>query len=148
MSTITRNGKAFDSADVTIELLGNEPNEVYELNYNTDQEHQLNYSLGSKKPTSWSMGKESHQASITLSMLDTAQIESAARKKGLSKITEIAPFNIVVRFFNEFNEQVIDRITCKFASTGRAIGGEQALRYQHNLFVLEIKYNQLIDAGI
>jgi hypothetical protein len=147
MGNITRNGKAYDAADVTIELLGNTPNEVYELKYATETADKLNYSLGSNKPSSWSKGQESHSASITLSMADTAAIENAARKAGLSKITDIPPFAIVVSFFNEFGDRVLDRIMCKFMSTGRDMAqGGQALQYQHNLMVLDIKYNQQLGA--
>lgn len=141
---ITKNGKAYDSSDVVITLLGNIPNEVYDINYSSEQEHQQNYSLGSNEASSWSWGKINHQGSITLAVKDTAAIEDAARKAGLDSILKIPPFDIIVTFVNEFDKIIVDRVTCKFMSTGRQVGGDQALRYQHNLFVLGVNMNKTI----
>lgn len=147
--TITRNGKAYDAADVTVELLGNIPSEVYALKYATTSDDQLNYSIGGNKASSWSKGKESHTASITLALGDTASIESAARKSGYTKITDIPPFSIAVQFFNEFGERIIDRLTVKFTSTGRDVSASgMALQYEHNLLALDIKYNQPLGGNL
>lgn len=139
---ITKNGKAYDSSDVVITLLGNTPTEVFEMTYSTEREHQLNYSLGSRKPTSWSQGKDSSSGSITMSLKDCAAVESAAKKAGLSSILDIPPFDIIVSFVNEFDALIQDRVTCKFMSTGRQIGGDMSLRYQYNLFVLDVQQNK------
>jgi hypothetical protein len=142
MATITKNGKAYDSSGVSIELLGYSPNEVYEITYNTEQAHQKNYSLGSSKPTSWSAGNVDHNGTITLSMADQAAIERAAKKAGIKLITSIPPFDVIVQYFDEFNEMIQDVITCKFQNTGRNVGGDMSLRYQYTLFILDINYNK------
>jgi hypothetical protein len=142
MATINKNGKAYDSADVSIELLGNTPNEVYEIAYNTEQQHQKNFALGSHEAKSWSQGNIDHNGSITLSLDDGAKIEQAARKLNIELITKIPPFDIVIQYFNEFNQLIQDVITCKFQTQGRQVGGEMALRYQYTLFVLAVKYSK------
>lgn len=147
--TITRNGKAYDAGDLTVEFLGNVPAEVYGLKYNSSQEHQKNYSLGSNEPTSWSQGKIDHTASITLSLADTAAIEAAARKAGYSSILKVPPFPIVASFFNEFGDRITDRIVAKFQSTGREVNnGGQGLMMEHELFVLSINYNQPLIGNV
>lgn len=147
--TITRNGKAYDAADVTVEFLGNTPGEVYGLKYSTNQEHQKNYALGSNEPTSWSQGKMDHTASITLALADTAAIERAAQKAGFSNLLKVPPFPIVVQYFNEFGERIIDRLVAKFQSTGREVNnGGQGLMMEHELFVLSINYNQPFGGNV
>jgi hypothetical protein len=147
--TITRNGKAYDAADVTLELLGNVPAEVYALKYTTTTADQLNYTVGSTKASSWSKGREEHSASVTLSLGDTAAIESAAQKAGFAKITDIPPFAIVVQYFNEFGDRIIDRLMAKFMGTGRDVAASgMALQYEHNLLVLDIKYNQALGGNL
>jgi hypothetical protein len=140
---VRKNGKAYDSADVVVQLLGSMESEVSEITYYTDREHQLNHSLG-RFATSWSMGKEMPQeANITLSMNATAKLEKMAKASGGRTILDLAPFDINVSFINEFNEPVNDTISCKFQSTGRQIDGGMNLKYQHKLFVLDIDYNNL-----
>jgi len=147
--TITRNGKAYDAADLTVELLGNVPHEVYALKYTTTTEDQVNYSTGSTKPSSWSKGRESHTASITLALGDTAAIESAGRKAGYSKITDIPPFSIIAQYFNEFGDRIIDRLLVKFRGTGRdAAASGMALQYEHDLLVLDIDYNRPLGGNL
>jgi hypothetical protein len=142
MATIIKNGKAYDSADVSIELLGNSPNEVYDISYSTEQQHQKNFVLGSHKAKTWSQGNIDHNGSITLSLDDGARIEQAARKLGLDLITKIPPFSIVVQYFNEFNQLIQDVLMVKFQTQGRQVGGDMALRYQYTLFVMDIQYSK------
>lgn len=55
MGEIIRNSKAYDSADVKVQING-VPIEVKSISYSNAQEHQLNHTLGAEA-TSWSMGK-------------------------------------------------------------------------------------------
>jgi len=142
MAQITKNGKAYDSADVIITLLGNVPNEVYDLKYGSSDEHQLNYTIGSKEANSWSQGKRSHEGTITIGMADQVAIEQAAKKSGYKTLMDVPPFDLIVNFLNAYNQEVTDVITCKFMNNGREIGGDMALRYQFNLFVLSINYSK------
>lgn len=141
MATLRKNGKAYDSADVNVIILGTIPDEVFEVGYDTEREHQLNYSLGSKQPTSWSMGKDSFNGTLTLSAADQFKIEDAAKNAGISNVADIPPFDMVVSYINEYNLARVDRVTCKFMNNGRSIGGDQSLRFQYKLFILAIKFN-------
>lgn len=137
MATVRKNGKAYDSGDVVISMLGSIESEVKEISYSTDQEHQRNYSLNNNA-TSWSRGKVSHSGSITLYMNSVRKLEAISD----GNILNIAPFDIIVTFTNEFNEIVTDKVTCKFQSTGREVNGDMGLAYQHELFVLGIAYKK------
>jgi len=135
MATVIKNKKAYDSGDVNVFISG-VPVEVVEIKYETEQEHQVNYTLH-EKPTSWSRGKKSFTASISLMMEDAVQLEDAANGDLLS----IQPFPINVSFVNEFNKLVNDTIVAKFQKQGREVTGDMGLQYQYDLFVLDIEYN-------
>lgn len=137
-TTIKKDGKAYDSGDVVITLLGNIANEVSEIIYGTEQEHQLNHHLGNDAK-SWSMGKKTPTASITMSMKEAVAIEDAAG----GDLLKIKPFDINVSFVNEYNKIVNDTIICKFKSQGRDVNGEMGLMKQFELFTLDIKYNNV-----
>lgn len=137
MSIIKRNGKAYDSGDVTIAMFGSIDYEVTEIEYNTEQEHQKNYSLGSNKGSSWSMGNIEDTASMTLRLASISAIEKAAG----GDLLKIKPFDINVTFVNEFNDIVNDTLTVKFQNQGRTVDGAMDLKKQYTLFVLDIKYN-------
>lgn len=136
MATIRKNGKAYDSGDVLINLLGSVESEVKSLTYSTTQEHQRNHSLANDA-TSWSMGKVNQEASIELYLNSTRKLENLAG----GDLLKLAPFDIVVSFVNAFNDLITDRLTVKFQSTGRQISGDMGLAFQHDLFVLGVEYN-------
>lgn len=138
MSRVTRDNKAYDSGDVHVTMLGNVVNEVEEITYETTQEHQRNYGL-SRKPKSWSLGKQEYSGSISLPMHEAILIENAAK----GDILAITPFDINVTFVNDYNQIVNDTIVCKFASTGREVNGDMGLSKQYELFIFEIKYNNV-----
>ncbi|CAA0144737.1 conserved hypothetical protein [Tenacibaculum maritimum] len=133
MATINRNGKAYDSADVKVQING-VPIEVSKLSYSNEQEHQLNYSLG-KNATSWSMGKVTPSASIGLAMHDVVPLEKASG----GSILNIKPFIITVEFVNEYNLIVVDKILGKFQSEGRDVTGDMGLEREYDLFALSVK---------
>lgn len=136
MATITRNGKAYDSADVELFING-VPMEVTSATYGNEQEHQLNYGL-SNDPSSWSMGKKTPSASIGIMMHDIVPLELAA--KGGS-ILNIQPFNVVVTFTNEYNIIVVDRLLVKFQNEGREVTGEMGLKKEYTMFALKVDLN-------
>ncbi|ATA80349.1 MULTISPECIES: hypothetical protein [Capnocytophaga] len=132
MADINRNGKAYDSADVRVQINGI-PINVKSISYGNEQEHQLNHTLGAE-PTSWSMGKITPSASMTVPMHEIAPLERVSG--GLLKIK---PFTITVEFVNEFNEIVVDKIVAKFKNEGREVTGDMGLEKQYDLFALSVK---------
>lgn len=137
MSVINKNGKTFDSGDVHIAMFGSLSFEVTEITYNTEQEHQANYSAGSNRQTSYSMGKVTETASMTLRLTSGSAIEKAAGGNLLS----IKPFDINVTYVNDDNDIINDTLTVKFQNQGREVGGDMDLKKQYTLFVLNIDYN-------
>lgn len=138
MTAIRKNGKAYDSGDVIVNMLGNPDVEVSEITYETTQEHQKNFGL-KRKARSWSKGKIEDTCTLTLPMDEIVAIEKAAKGDLLS----IKPFDINVSFVDEYNEIVNDTITCKFQSQGREVTGEMGLGKQFEMFVLDINYNNV-----
>lgn len=136
MAKIRKNGKAYDSGDVVVNMLGNPDVEVNEIAYETSQEHQKNYGL-KRKATSWSKGKIDDTCSVTLPMDEIVGIEKAAG----GNLLDIKPFDINVSFVDEYNEIVNDTITCKFQKQGRDVNGEMGLSKQFEMFVLDIDYH-------
>ncbi|MCC9072456.1 hypothetical protein LNQ49_12770 [Flavobacterium sp. F-65] len=136
MATITRNGKAYDSADVEVFISG-VPIEVTSATYGNEQEHQLNYGLGND-PSSWSQGKKTPSASIGLMMHDIVPLELAA--KGGS-ILNIQPFDVIITFTNEYNIIVTDRLLVKFQNEGREVTGEMGLKKEYTMFALKVDLN-------
>lgn len=135
MSDIIRNGKAYDSADVKVQING-VPQEVKSLSYGNEQEHQLNHTLG-VDATSWSWGKKTPAASMTIMMHDIIALETAAG----GDILKIKPFVITVEFVNEFNVVVVDKVIAKFKSDGREVTGDMGLEKQYELFALKVNLN-------
>lgn len=136
MTAIRKNGKAYDSGDVLVTMLGNPDVEVSEISYETTQEHQKNYSL-KRKARSWSKGKIDDSCTLTLPMTEVVAIERAAG----GNLLDIKPFDINVTFVDEFNDIINDTITCKFQKQGREVTGEMGLSKQFEMFVLDIDYN-------
>lgn len=135
MSDIIRNGKAYDSADVKVQINGI-PIECKSLSYGNEQEHQLNHTLG-VEATSWSWGKKTPSASITLPMAEIVPLELASG----GDILKIKPFIITVEFVNDFNIIVVDKIIAKFKSDGREVTGDMGLELQYELFALKVNLN-------
>lgn len=135
MSKVIRNNKAYDSSDVDVNIAGI-PTDVVEISYNTSQEHQKNFTLKSKA-TSWSKGKIEDTCTVTFMLHDIKDIERAAGGDLLS----IKPFYINVSLVNEYNDIINDTILAKFQDQGRDVTGDMGLNKQHELFVLDIDYN-------
>ena len=72
MAKITRNGKAYDSADVECFMNG-VPIDIASATYGNEQEHQLNWTLG-QNASSWSSGKRTPSCSIGIMMHDITPI--------------------------------------------------------------------------
>lgn len=117
MPVIRRNGKAYDSGDVTVVIAGI-PTDVVEISYNTSQEHQKNYTL-KNRATSYSVGKIDDTCTITFMLHDIVIIEKANG----GNILSIKPFYINVTFVNEDNLIVNDTILAKFQTQGRDVTG-------------------------
>ena len=136
MAEITRNGKAYDSADVEVFMNGVLV-EVTTATYGNEQEHQLNWTLG-QNASSWSKGKKTPSATLGFMMHDIVPIELAA--KGGS-ILDIKPFDVIITFTNEFNIIVTDRLLVKFQNEGREVTGEMGLKKEYTMFALKVELN-------
>lgn len=132
MSDIIRNGKAYDSVDVKVQINGI-PIEVKSITYGNEQEHQLNHTLGIDA-SSWSWGKKTPTASMTLMMADLVPLERAAG----GDLLKVKPFTATVEFVNDFNLIVVDKIIAKFQSNGREVTGDMGLEKQFDLFALKV----------
>ncbi len=135
MSNIIRNGKAYDSVDVKVQINGI-PIEVTTLSYSNEQEHQLNHTLGADA-TSWSYGKKKPSAKMGLMMADVAPLEKASG----GSLLKLKPFVITVEFVNDYNEIIVDKIVAKFQNEGREITGDMGLKMDYDLFALDVKLN-------
>lgn len=138
MAEIIRNGKAYDSVDVKVQMNGI-PIEVTSLSYSNEKEHQLNHTLG-ENATSWSHGKKTPTAKMGIMMHDLVPLEKASRG---GSIINIKPFTLTVEFVNEFNVIIVDKIIAKFQSEGREITGDMGLKMDYDLFALSVKLNVL-----
>lgn len=136
MAEITRNGKAYDSADMEVFISGVTV-EVTTATYGNEQEHQLNFGTGSNA-SSWSKGKKTPSVTLGFMMHDIVPIELAA--KGGS-ILDIAPFYVIVTFTNEYNIIVTDRLLVKFQNEGREVTGEMGLKKEYAMFALKVELN-------
>lgn len=139
MATIIRNNKAYDSADVKVQING-VPIEVTSITYGNEQEHQANHTLGAE-PTSWSRGKITPSASMGVMMHDILPLEMAAG----GSLLNVKPFVITVEFVNEYNMIVVDKIVAKFKNEGREITGDMGLKKEYELFAMSVKLN--VQAG-
>lgn len=134
MGKITRNGKAYDSADV-VAFFNAIQVDITSATYGNEQEHQLNWTLASDA-TSWSRGKKTPACVLGFMMHDIVPIEKAA--KGGS-ILNMKPFDVVITFTNEFNVIVTDRLLVKFMSEGREVTGEMGLKKDYTMFALSVE---------
>lgn len=139
MADINRNGKAYDSADVKVQING-VPIEVTSLSYGNEQEHQVNHTLGAE-PTSWSRGKITPSASMGVMMHDILPLEMAAG----GSLLKVKPFAITVEFVNEFNIIVVDKIVAKFKNEGREVTGDMGLKKEYELFAMKVTLGQMYN---
>lgn len=135
MATIRRNGKAYDSADVHVQING-VPVNIKSISYGNEQEHRLNHGLNANA-SSWSVGKITPSASITVMMQDIQPLEIAAQ----GSLLRLRPMTITVEFVNEYNLIVVDKIIAKFQSEGREVTGDMGLEKQFDLFALSVELN-------
>jgi hypothetical protein len=134
MGKITRNGKAYDSADCEAFING-VPTEITSATYGNEQEHQLNWTLGSDA-SSWSRGKKTPNCSLGFMMHDITPIEKAANG---GSIMDIKPIDVVITFTNEFNIIVTDRLLVKFMNEGREVTGDMGLKREYPMFALKVQ---------
>lgn len=136
---VIKHGKAYDGQDAVITALGQIWEEVTEVSYGTEVEHQANHTVGSRKATSWSMGKESNEGSITMMMNQSVALEKACG----GRLVDIKPFPINITFVDDYNEIVNDTIIAKFTGQGRQVNTEMGLQRQYTLFVVDVDLNNV-----
>lgn len=106
MATLV-NGRAYDFASITISFLGN--SNVYgcsAISYSVKQEKQNNYGLGNS-PVSQSFGKKEYEGSITLDRKEWDRILEAS---GVSDLTDVAPFDMIINYSNGVDASVTDKL--------------------------------------
>jgi hypothetical protein len=133
------NQRAVDGADIEIRMLGVDVQGFEEITYEEVQETQLNYGKG-RKPHSYSVGRSSYSGSLTLYHDTVAQIE-ASLPSGTT-LLDLPPFPIVVSYVSPSGRIVKDIVTAKFQKNMRGGGtGDLALKYQFELFIVNIQFN-------
>ena len=137
---IIKNGKAYDGADAICTALGQIWDEVVEVEYSADREHKHNHTIGAHKPTSWSMGNETYSGRLVVMMNQIVALEKAAPN---GNILDIKPFDWNTTFADDYNEIVNDTVVWKFQSWGRKVNTEMGLAQEFNMFVLEVKPNNV-----
>lgn len=133
------NSRAVDGADIKIRALGVDLQGFEAISYEKTPEHQLNFGQG-RDGYSYSQGRNAYTGSITLFAETIAEIERAL-PAGQS-LTDIPPFQIVVTYVQNGGTILKDIVTAKFSKNMR--GGntsDMGLRYQLDLFVLDIVFN-------
>ena len=139
MSIIRRNGKSYSGGDVHITMFGSIDYEMVEITYAKKQAHTANYSLGSHDPTSYSMGNNAYEASMTMRLKSVSILEKAAG----GDLLKIKPFNINVTFVDDENRIINDTLLVKFQDMGRSVGSDDDMKQQFTLFCLDINFNNL-----
>ncbi|SHK69718.1 hypothetical protein [Epilithonimonas mollis] len=135
MSDIIVNSKAYDSVDVKVFIEGVQLN-VKSFTYGNEQDTQLNHTLGADA-TSWSEGKITPSASMTVPMVDIMPLEVAAK----GQLMKLKPLTAIIEYVNEYNIVVIDRVIFKFKDEGRDVTGDMGLEKQYDLFALKVDLN-------
>lgn len=110
------NGKAYEWADIQINILGNIFTGATAIKYSEPQEMK-NVMAAGRFPNSRIYGQVSPEGSITLLM---AEVESIQRVAPLGRIQDIPEFDIVVMYLDSANVTVKHVIRkCRFTSNSR-----------------------------
>ena len=143
MPQITRNGKTFDTGDVTISLLGYLDTDVDSISYSTKAEVKGVWTLGRLMKT-FTRGKVEPTAKMTMLLTGVQKLEKIAAQVngGDTSLWKLKPFVITVNIINDDNEEITDHITVVIVSQGRDISGTDALKYDIDLFALDIQFSQ------
>lgn len=136
----------FGWVDVDVMLFGQISIHITKIEYKTSQEKQNGYGRGSS-PTRRSRGKKESTLSMSIAMVEIAQIERAARAKYGKKasLLDIEPFDIPVVYDNG-EQLVVDTIYgVEFTSTGRgASEGDMDIIQELECICFDVDYNQPI----
>jgi hypothetical protein len=133
---LIRNGKAYDSADVDINIDGEMFPGVSKIEYSVKENHQKNFSL-KQRATSWSKGQIEETGKLEMYMEDIVKLQ----KKGGGSLLGLKPFYTIVTFTNDDQEVVVDRVYWKFTTDGRTIDGGMGLKMEHEMFTIGIELN-------
>jgi hypothetical protein len=110
------NGKAYEWADIQINILGSVFTGVTAIKYSEPQEMK-NVMAAGRFPNARIYGQTSPEASITLLM---SEVEAIQRVAPLGRIQDIPEFDIVVMYLDSANVTVKHAVRkCRFTSNSR-----------------------------
>jgi len=107
------NGRAYDWASITIEMLGFVVRGVKAIKYEAKQEKVNNYGAGNE-PVSRGYGKKEYEASITLERKEIERIYDALGA-GLN-LLDVPAFTIVVAFSENYKKTTHKLLMCEFTN--------------------------------
>lgn len=131
------NGRAFDFAQIVVQILDVPVTSVSAITYLEEQEKVNNFGTGSR-PVSRGHGAIDANGSIDISMNDLEAIRDAAPDGSLLKIPA---FDIVVSFLNE--QRVIKHVlkNCEFVDDGTETAqDDKDIKRTFGLIISNIKY--------
>lgn len=110
------NGKSYEWADITANIMGTPFAGIQAVEYGEDQDIQNIYGAGSY-PVSRGMGKVTPTCKITLLMEEVEALMTVAPKGRLQQIPE---FDIVIAFLDGSLIPIVHKIrNCRFKNNGR-----------------------------
>ena len=113
------NGRAYDWASLSAQLLGQTIAGITAVSYGVKQEKVNNYGAG-VNPVSRGYGKREPEASITLEMKEVERIQAALPPGG--SLMDIPPFPVVIVYRNSSNQLVTHTLhNCEFLGQKREL---------------------------
>ena len=140
MEQITRNGKEYSFADISLNLLGRDVVGLKGIKYNTTRDHQNVIGKGGR-PVAMSRGQKNFEGTLTLTQSEVELIqEGLAPGKDL---TDLPPFPIVVSYAPEGGVLKTDILEkCRFRGTPKGMSSDDAdAPVEMELAIFNIKYN-------
>ena len=130
---VIKGGKMYASGDVRVDLANFPDVNPSAISYGYTYSHAARRGL-KRAPQGWSVGSVEYEASITLSLDMIREFEKIAP---MGNIVKIPPFPLIISFFNEMNELIIDNLMVKFTGNGRDVeaDNDNGLEREYELFV-------------
>lgn len=134
------NGFEYSWEDIQVTMLGKDLTGIFNVDYSTKKEHTNIYGKGAK-PVAMGRGKEEFDAKLTVLQSEIEALQ-ANLSKG-QKITDIAPFEVVVSYAPEGGQVVTDVIKyCRISEVRKGMNqGDGNMTVDLPLVVGDIEYN-------
>jgi len=139
MATPLINGRAYDYAQIVVQMLGVPVAGITAVSYTEEQEKVNNFGAGSR-PVSRGHGAINASGSITISMNDIEAIRDAAKEYGGS-LLGIPAFDVVVTYLNAQKVVTHTLKNCEFLNDGvEATQGDTNLEKAFDLVMSHVTY--------